>query len=161
MDISVIDNFLPEQEFAAIQELMLSDEFPWFYQNDVAYDVAGSTDFYFTHLFYDKSLPNSGLYSVLAPLIERIQAKAVVRAKGNLFPNLGREVINNMHIDYDYTHKGAVFGINTNNGYTLLEDGTKIESVANRILFFNPAKLHASAHCTDEKRRINVNINFF
>jgi hypothetical protein len=42
-----------------------------------------------------------------------------------------------------------------------LKDGTKIDSVENRILFFNPSEEHDSENCTDEKTRINININYF
>jgi hypothetical protein len=66
-----------------------------------------------------------------------------------------------MHIDYKYKHNGAIFSINTNNGGTILKDGTKIDSVENRILFFNPSEEHDSENCTDEKTRINININYF
>ena len=39
-------------------------------------------------------------------------------------------------------------------------DGEKFDSVANRILFFDPSKPHHSTSTTDVKRRLNVNINY-
>ena len=55
----------------------------------------------------------------------------------------------------------AIFYINTNNGYTEFEDGTRVESVANRIVNF-PANLkHRGTRCTDQKIRIVINFNYF
>ena len=41
-----------------------------------------------------------------------------------------------------------------------LEDGTEIESRANRVLLFDPSKPHHSTSCTNDKRRVNININY-
>ena len=41
-----------------------------------------------------------------------------------------------------------------------LEDGTKIDSIANRILLFDSSKKHCSTTTTNTFARINININF-
>ena len=38
--------------------------------------------------------------------------------------------------------KRDIYYINTNNGYTKLEDGTKVMSVANRLLLFDGSTSH-------------------
>ena len=43
---------------------------------------------------------------------------------------------------------------------TVLEDGTECESVANRLLLFDATKPHHSTTCTDQKRRVNINVNY-
>ena len=65
------------------------------------------------------------------------------------------------HIDFNYEHKGALFSINTNNGATVLEDGTEIKSVANRLLLFDASKPHHSTTTSNANRRVNVNLNYF
>ena len=50
---------------------------------------------------------------------------------------------------------------NDNDGFTVLEDGTEIESPANRVLFFDPLTLHASTSCTDQRCRWNIQVNYF
>ena len=50
--------------------------------------------------------------------------------------------------------------MNTCNGFTILDDGTKIDSIENRALLFDPSKLHHSTTCTDEKVRINIILNY-
>ena len=54
----------------------------------------------------------------------------------------------------------AIFYVNTNNGLTVLDNGTEVESVSNRLLLFNGASMDHSTSCTDKKRRVNINFNF-
>ena len=54
----------------------------------------------------------------------------------------------------------AIFYINDCNGYTKLEDGSVIESRANRLLTFPSDVRHLGATCTDEKRRVLINFNY-
>ena len=163
MQYEVIDNYLPQEQFEVIKNMMMGKEFPWYY----APNVAGPNEdkyinsMYFTHQFCNDALVSSHLFDVLKPLIDKIGVKALVRVKGNLYTNVGSLLENDRHVDYDFPHKGAIFYINTNNGPTTLEDGTKIDSVENRILFFDPTKEHYSTHCTDQKVRVNININYF
>ena len=58
-------------------------------------------------------------------------------------------------------HNGAVFSLNTCDGFTSLDDGTKIESIENRLLLFDSNKPHASSTCTNAKARFNMNFNYF
>ena len=64
------------------------------------------------------------------------------------------------HIDYGFQHTAAVFSLNTCDGFTRLADGTKIDSVANRIVFFDGSSQHNSTTCTNQKGRFNINFNF-
>ena len=66
-----------------------------------------------------------------------------------------------MHIDYDYVHTAAIFSLNSCDGFTMLEDGTRIDSKANRMLIFEGSQLHGSTTTTDSWARCNININFF
>jgi hypothetical protein len=163
IDYQVIDNFLPEEEFKNIQDLMMGDHFAWHYHKTVTYADEEKDDkaFYFTHLFYSNPKITSEHIQTLNPLLEKLDVKAFIRIKGNMYPNLNGYSPNEPHIDYPYSHKGAIFYINTNDGCTILEDGTRIASVANRILFFDPSKMHDSTYPSDQKVRVNININYF
>ena len=55
----------------------------------------------------------------------------------------------------------SIFYVNTNNGYTKFEDGTKVESVANRMVTFPTNMKHTGTSCTDEKMRIVINFTYF
>lgn len=159
----IIDNFLPEEEFKVIQDLMLGKDFEWHYHSDVTYadDDTDNKSFYFTHLFYSNPKITSDHIKLLNPLFEKMDVKAFIRVKGNMYPNLNGYNPEQPHIDYPYPHKGAIFYINTNDGCTTLEDGTAIQSIANRILFFDPSKMHDSTYPTDQKVRVNINMNYF
>ena len=50
--------------------------------------------------------------------------------------------------------------VNTNDGYTLLKDGTKINSVANRLLIMDSDVQHAAVPSTDTERRVLINLNY-
>lgn len=159
---TVIDNFLNQADFEKLRDLMMSCSFSWYFQDEMTYVGKKSVndEFYFTHIFYVDHQPNSAHYKELAPLVQKINPNALIRIKGNMYPNIGTFLENEKHTDYEFENKGAVFSINTCNGFTRLEDGTKIDSVANRLLIFDGTSLHNSTHCTDEQRRVNININY-
>ena len=50
MEINVIDNFLPQDQFNHIQDLLMGPWFPWYYNKSIVdYD---DSKFQFTHIFY-------------------------------------------------------------------------------------------------------------
>lgn len=84
-----------------------------------------------------------------------------MRIKINMYPNTEILKEHGMHSDYTFPHKTGLFSINTCDGYTKLEDGTKIDSVANRMLLFDGSNPHSSSTTTDQPVRVNININYF
>lgn len=161
MTYEVVDNFLDPESFWKIKKMMTEEQFPWFYISSVAFLDDIYSDYYFTHIFYEPHKRCSMHWDTILPLIIKINPKALIRIKGNLYPNINENKDNGWHADYDFPHKGAIFYVNTNNGPTVLEDNTEIASVENRILFFDPSKKHKSTHCTDQKIRVNINFNYF
>ena len=51
-----------------------------------------------------------------------MKCKSIIRIKANFYPNQNKYIEHEKHVDYPYKHKGAIFFINTNNGFTILED---------------------------------------
>jgi len=136
----IIDNFLTEEKFLKVKNSILNSEFSWNltpWVSNLNENLKTTSSYYFTHVFY------SGLY---------------VDPNSHIFIDI---LYQSEHIDYDYSHKGAIFYLNTNNGFTTLENGTKVESIQNRLLLFDPSKPHNSTTCTDDKCRVNVNFNYF
>ena len=163
MNYKIVDNFLPKENFIKIKELLLGNTFPWFYFPNISdlEKISKGNLFYMSHLFY-KHEPYSSFYDIIKNnLLNFMDIKSIIRVKANLYPNQSIKKLNEMHIDYDFKHTGAIFSINTNNGGTILKDGTKIDSIENRILFFDPSLSHDSENCTDQKVRVNININYF
>ena len=87
--------------------------------------------------------------------------KALIRAKANLYSNQSKIIEHDIHTDYPFKHKGVLFSLNTCNGFTEFEDKTKIQSVENRAIFFDPSLPHHSSTCTDAPTRVNINFNYF
>ena len=164
LQYEVIDNFLPEELFESIQSHFMGHILPWYYQSAVA-DLYAEKDppFYFTHCLFVDYKANSAAFDLIYPIIQKIQPMALIRIKANLYPNsnTGEIIEHDWHKDFPTEHKAAIFYINTNNGFTILEDGTKIESVANRLLKFDGSSLHKSTTCTDQKTRVNIGFNYF
>ena len=160
--MKIIDNALKKEDFEQIRKLLTSWDFPWYYQ----YLINGNhtkedLDCYFTHMIFEKQKGYSNFYPSLLPLLNKINFKALIRVKCNIYPRTDKVEIHKPHIDYKYKHKGAILYINTNNGYTLLHNGTKVESIENRLLLFDSQKPHSSTSTTDAKARININVNYF
>ncbi len=166
MTHQIIDNFLNQEEFLKIKNAILNSDFPWNLTPDVVVDhnsqknLKVTSSYYFTHLFYSGFYVDSNSF-IFVPILNQLEVKSLIRIKANLYPSTDNIEYQSEHIDYDYKHKGAIFYLNTNNGLTILQDDTKIESIENRILLFDPSVSHNSTTCTDDKCRVNVNFNFF
>lgn len=187
MNIKITDNFLDEYTFTNLVNIAIpssiehgsQDMFlPWVYINGVSYkpndeDVFVSSggekvkfeDYYnyqFVHMAYDNNMPQSKLYEMLVPALQKINPLALVRIKANLQPRADKIIEYPMHIDQNgFKGKTGILYLNTNNGYTLFKDGTKVESVANRYIEFDSTSIHTGTTCTDTNVRCVVNFNYF
>lgn len=159
-------NFLSVTELDFFKQVIIYHNvvhsFNWFLSNNVA-DESDNNDYYFVHTFFDNRTVTTSpeLWSMFRILIDKLDVKAMMRGKVNLYPRTNQIIEHGPHKDLPFTHKGAVFYLNSNDGYTKLEDGTKIESIENQVLFFDPSTFHNSTTCTDAKYRITIAINYF
>ena len=168
-----VDNFLSEEDFKSITDVVEGPDINWHYSYSVADGSQEEDDMYFIHLLYmglaempkygDEMPPppkNSDYYNFFEPLFAKLpDFKLLMRAKINLYGRTPEIVHHPDHIDMKQEHKGAVFSLNTCDGATIIGN-EKFDSVANRILFFNPTHPHHSTSTTNVKRRLNVNINY-
>ena len=107
----------------------------------------------------------------IIPVISQINGiiniGAFRRVKANLQVAQKDIVYGSFH--YDLTEKGivdenlfiAIYYVNTNNGYTEFEDGTKIDSIADRLVIFKNDIKHRGVSQTNTKQRIVINFNFY
>ena len=161
----VIDNFLDEQSFQNLQNTMMGEDLSWSY-ND-AIDYANDVDkFQFIHIFYKhNSGPISTHYKLLSPILNKMRLKELYRIKANLLTRTPEIEVNIFHKDIPSNwgvipYTTSIFYMNTNNGYTEFEDGTKVESVANRCVTFPEETKHRGTSCTDKKTRVVINFNY-
>lgn len=159
----IIDNFLPKEEFKEIKNLLFSDRFNWFYSHTGVSSTSAKDSFYFAHLFYEftTEINYSRHYNYVIPIIKRLDLNCIKRIKANLYTKTDVIFEHDSHFDFKFKHKGFLYYVNTNNGFTKLSDGTKIQSIENRGLFFDSYLPHNSSTCTDDNVRININFNYF
>jgi len=162
MKHDIIDNFLDKEQFKALKERMLNNNFPWFMSQGISYtDKPNKGEYFFTHKYFEDWRINSPEFKDLLIAINKLEVKSLLRVKANLYIKTPEIVEHELHTDYEFSHKSALFSINTNNGYTHFEDGTKVKSVENRMLVFDAGKKHGSSTCSDENYRCNIVFNYF
>ena len=162
----VVDNFLPQADFKFAQSLIMDYGFPWMWNDSVTKEVglADPNEFQFVHLFYD---PLSGVVTdyprwidIIKPYGDRMNLTSLMRIKANLNIGTKEYLTREFHTDFNVKCTTAIAYMNNNNGYTLFEDGTKVESKENRVVIFDSQMRHAGIPCTDKKRRVVINFNF-
>jgi hypothetical protein len=159
---TVIDNFLDQESFTALRNSIVGNrEYPWYVCSSVANvpeDIKGFKpeyennfwSWYAIHLVY-ATVPQSSSFDYVFQLFRPLMdIKSLIRIKEHA-----------KHIDYDYRHKGAVFSLNTCDGFTRMSNGDKVDSVANRMVFFDPSEYHNSSTTSNDKGRYNINFNYF
>jgi hypothetical protein len=155
---------------------MLGSDFPWYLcPTKVLYDekstVEDKYNYQFTHIFVNNSAIRSNWVNIITPLVALIdipdKQTEIVRIKANLLPATHDIILYDYHTDIDYPSefdnfekKTAIFYVNTNNGFTVFDNGAKINSVENRLLTFNVNDMHTGSSCTDQRVRCVININY-
>jgi len=159
--MNIIDNFLSEQEFIQIKELFMGSNFPWYFNDGILMEDDNTKHFQFTHSFYRHYIPESNYIEALNPIFLKINTKSLIKVKANLGTRHSEVQSTGMHTDFDFSCTTSIFYINTNNGYTIFEDGTQVESVANRFVSFDSLLKHSGTTHTDEQTRVLINFNYF
>lgn len=163
--MELYDNFIDPLELSVIQNSMLEGVMHWYYNTCVDFYNEGEDyldNYQFIHNFYGNNTVNSDYIKLLYPIIDKIKPRSLIRVKANLSPRTENIIQHQYHTDFDYDGaKTSIFYVNTNNGYTLFKNGTKVESVENRLVTFNCKEEHTGTTCTNEKIRVVINFNYF
>ena len=168
LDYSVKDNFLPQDYFNELQNAMIDSAlFPWYFNNTIVGVDENEKDrldsCQFTHSFWSSTKGACSDYlHIIQPIIDQLKPKAIYRIKANLVTRTNDVLIHGYHTDFPPSQKcrTAVLYMNTNNGFTIFEDGTKVESVANRFVEFDSRILHSGSSATNNNVRVVINFNF-
>ena len=171
--IKTTENFLPIDVFDILQRKFLDGNFPWYLAKDVTNDnpniSASCEDIYnwqFVHNIFTSFVSKfsiSNQMEIIEPILKIIDVNVLLKVKANLIPRADKIVEHGFHIDVNPPIENATTGIlylNTNNGYTIFEDGTKIPSVANTFISFPSTMKHSGSTCTDMKQRMIINFNY-
>ena len=139
-----------------IHNFVNGEEIPW---HVVKHNSKDSIRF--VHFTYDQQNVTSEWFNILGPVLRELNPKSLVRIKANLFPKTTEIEEHGYNVDFPFECSTSIFYLNTNNGYTKFEDGTVVESVANRLLTFPTLCKHTSSSCTDVAARVTINFNYF
>tara|TARA_R100000353_G_scaffold175632_1_gene146548 strand:- start:1270 stop:1860 length:591 start_codon:yes stop_codon:yes gene_type:complete len=180
MKIRIVDDFLPRGDYLQIKEHLIDNpDIPYsFYEGKVYGKDANKNlqDSHMCHAFYHLNrFPHEPVTTqylgLMLPIIARCRVLAIHRIKANLETYSGSEPYESeYHVDWENEEniksnmQAAIYYVNTNNGYTDFKDGEevrKVESVANRMVFFDAELPHRGVSSTDTRYRSVINFNWF
>ena len=166
--VQIFNNFLDQEVFLEIKKFIMSPRCQWRYVNYIAHKDGrdNDNDGYFVHSFkdchpqtFEDRYPESPHFPLIAKILDKIKYQNILRIRSSLYPRRDVQKPDPFHIDYDFPHKVCIFYVNTNNGYTMFENGEKIPSVENQLATFDGSEKHCSVVQTDAPARYIVNIN--
>ena len=173
--IEIIDNFLPEEIFSEIKNYLYSRKTPWFFNDRITQSDDSLNDYQFVHQVYGASgVYDDIFFKKLKPCLDKLNSDHVLRIKANLGTRTEEISRRSFHVDISHQmlngmdkktfvekYRTSVYYINTNDGGTVFEEsGERVNSVANRMITFDPTLKHAGTTCTNEKSRVVINFNY-
>ena len=184
--VEIIDNLLDDYSFEQLKLGLLPDgentaPLPWTFGGKAGGNTGELKNYQFNYLFY-RGYPNfycDQNYHLVDPILEKIpDLYQLVRIKANLQPHSEEKYVSAWHWDTSVGQERdennvvlkegtpiknayvGIFYLNTNNGYTELDDGTKVDSVANRLLIFPNEMKRRGVSTNDTMFKSVVNIVF-
>ncbi len=160
--IQVINNFLNNDKFHSIYNIITSSNFPWYFpengKTNFTHDIVKKTQ--------DKVKTSFWVTPILSPLLQefqninkKISDMQLTKAKIDLTYRTNEIVENEpsvdvSKIDLNEPTETAILYLNTNDGYTQIVGSNKIESVQNRILILPTNTSYFETTTTDNDFRL-------
>lgn len=163
--MKIIENFLEDEFFQSLKQLIIQGEFEWFQRKNMVTNTDNDIG-YFTHSFFNNNIINSNYYlKYIGPILNKLEAKAIIEVRANLCPSsFYKKNTSAFHTDYPYKSKTAILYLNTCNGGTELKIKNKIkfvQSKENKIVIFDTNTPHRGTKSTDQDFRYFINFNYF
>ena len=152
--MKIIDNFLEQDSFNQFKDIITSQNFPWYFNDEKVLNDNSLDNFQFVNIFQQGNTANF----LLDVFKEKLKVSNFLRAKLNCTTRTSKIFKFKPHYDWNGDCNIAIFYINSNNGYTEFETGEKIKSVENRLLMFDNKLKHFGTTSTDSKTRIVLNL---
>ena len=152
--MKIIENVLDKKDFNELKNIVLCDEFPWFF-NDHSTESKVSPP-QFTHNFL-KNYRISSYFFCLEKILQKIDHSVMFRIKANLNTKTSKIIETGKHSDADKRFTSAIFFLNQCNGYCKIGN-KKVKSEDNKLLIFKSSEEHTGSTCTDLDRRMLINI---
>lgn len=164
--MKIIDDFMSEEDFTFINDLMTSPDFDWYYRTNKTYQSGDQLwNKQFIHSFFNRSQlhqVNSKDLEVVDLFSKYLDPYVWLRVRANLTMSTDKIHPYAFHNDTNCPAPWttAVFYLNSNNGMTLFDTGEEVKSKENRIVIFDGTRMHAGTTHTDSKHRMVVNLNY-
>ena len=153
--IDIKRSFLPREELIELNKTVLGNLFEWFIQG--VYDDH-DTHKQFVHIFYKNGKPSRHHFSIIKPILDRLNIENLIRVKLNLLTKTPEIIEHDYHRDNESSNAlTSILYLNTNNGYTRFKD-QNVKSQANTLLTFPSATFHSGTTCTDKDFRLVLNV---
>ena len=157
--MNIFKNFLPKKDFNKLKNYIMSDYFPWYY-NDFVLEKKDNF-FQFTFVFLDEKGINCSkeIMNIINIVLSKIKYNKLTAVKANLLTKTKNIIEHGFHIDQNIGTTGILY-LDNSNGYTKFENGKKIKSEENKYVEFDSTLKHTGSTCTDEMRRVVINFNY-
>ena len=160
MDYKIIENVLEENEVKNIEDILFSNEFPWYYSKYVITDVLNPM---FFHIFMkENNITSPYFFKIILPIINKFKKEIniIYRARANCITNPHKKIKLGQHNDHPFDHKVLLFYVNTNNGVTNVNNKVNIPSIRNNVALINGNVPHEIITQTDTDIRLTINITY-
>lgn len=169
-EVQIIDDFLDNYDFEYTFSNFFNTDIPWTFSETLPYEdckedkleklCSDEDNFQFVHIFFSNHQYKSSFD--ITRLISKLNPAGLIRIKANLNLKTEKIIRHGFHTDTRAPNsKTAVYYLNDCDGFTEFKDGTRIESKKNRICIFDSHLAHTGTTCTNQQRRIVVNVNYF
>ena len=132
----IVDNFLDQILFDQIKTFISSNEFPWFFQENIS--VVGDNkdsnflNFGFSHVFFRDGQINSNLFKLVEPVIESLSietgCKYLLKARADLTVFSKEKYVHQIHKDLFEEHVTAILYLTDSSAETILYKNTSNHS---------------------------------
>lgn len=161
MKEKILENYLKQDDFDKLKNFLLGDMTPWYYKEVSSENSYTPSEYFFKHSFYNNYQVATTNFYLIKPFIDLIKPKAIVEIEARLYPKTKEVIVYPESVDQKFKHKGALFYVNSNDGCTYIDNGTSINSVENRMAFFDTYDPYSDTSCTDENCRVVISFNYF
>ena len=166
--LQVINNFLNNNEFHSIRQIITSSHFPWYFpesgEKKFIHNLVKKneedikTSFWITPILspllrklevYGKDIPDKNVVSAYIVLTHKTKETFESKPIEDVFK-----------IDLNEPSETAKLYLNNNNGYTKIVGGDKVESVQNRLLIFDSRYLHKAYGHHDGRLNLLLGVKY-
>ncbi len=168
MNVTIIDDFATDEAHDKLLGWMDDTErpVPWYWLPSASGKDSATVPFEygFYHVAYRNNMIMSPLFDLALPILERIEAKEIMRVRFGMQTNIGTEGHHGIHTDMDEPHETLLYYLGDSDGDTLFFQGGEIAlrnpHTRNQAVIFGGDVPHASSPPIKHARRLTVNVNY-